>query len=175
MEYQERRTQVRINACFVSIRLRLYVLIVVHLYHYMIHLTQTTKKGMIAMTVSPGTRIKELRKLTGISQEELGRRVGVQRAAINKYEKGSVTNIPITTIEKLARVFDVSPTYIVGWNGEDENPLSAEVKIIQGVNQIFGNDAVDLLEMYVTLNSRGKRRVNQYVFDMTRISDFSAD
>ena len=40
----------------------------------------------------------------------------VQRAAINKYEKGSVTNIPIHTIEKIASVLDVSPTYIVGWN-----------------------------------------------------------
>ena len=37
-----------------------------------------------------GTRIKELRKLSEMSQEELGRRVGVQREAINKYEKGSV-------------------------------------------------------------------------------------
>lgn len=127
------------------------------------------------MTVSPGTRIKELRLLSGMSQEELGRRVGVQRAAINKYERGSVTNIPITTIEKIASVFDVSPTYIVGWNGEKENPLSAEVKVLQGVSRYYGNDAVDLLEIFVTLNSRGKRRVNQYAFDMSRIADFLAD
>ena len=40
-----------------------------------------------------GIRIKKLRTLAGLSQEELGRRVGIQRAAINKYEKGSVTNI----------------------------------------------------------------------------------
>ena len=53
---------------------------------------------MIYMTISPGTRIKELRQLAGLSQEELGRRVGVQRAAINKYEKGAVTNIPTTVI-----------------------------------------------------------------------------
>ena len=39
------------------------------------------------MSATPGERIKELRVLEGMSQEELGRRVGVQRAAINKYEK----------------------------------------------------------------------------------------
>ena len=61
------------------------------------------------MGIPPGERIKELRVLEGMSQEELGRRVGVQRAAINKYERGSVTNIPLQTIEKMAYVFNVSP------------------------------------------------------------------
>lgn len=125
------------------------------------------------MSVSPGTRIKELRTLAGLSQEELGRRVGVQRAAINKYEKGSVTNIPIHTIERLAIVFDVSPTYILGWCGEENgNPLSAEVKVVQGVNNFFGKDAVELLELFITLNCRGKKRLLQYLDDLTEIDKY---
>lgn len=121
------------------------------------------------MSDSPGTRIKYLRSLADMSQEELGRRVGVQRAAINKYEKGSVTNIPIATIEKIAAVFDVSPTFIVGWNGDTSNPLSAEVKIIQGVKKIYGEDAVILLESYTLLSKEGKKRLCQYADDMTKI------
>ena len=121
------------------------------------------------MTNSPGTRIKYLRQLSNMSQEELGRRVGVQRAAINKYEKGSVTNIPIATIEKIANVFNVSPTYIVGWNNEASNPLSAEVKVLQGVKTFYGENAVHLLEVYTHLDFRGKRRVRQYVEDMSLI------
>lgn len=128
------------------------------------------------MTISPGTRIKELRTLAGMSQEELGRRVGVQRAAINKYEKGSVTNIPITTIERIASTFDVSPTYIVGWNGDEQgNPLSAEVKVIQGINKFFGKDSVDLLEMYVSLNCKGKKRIVQYLDDLNEIPRYRED
>lgn len=121
------------------------------------------------MTNSLGTRIKELRTLAGLSQEELGRRVGVQRAAINKYEVGSVTNIPIATIEKLASVFDVSPTYIVGWTEGSSNPLSAEVKVIQGVQRFFGKDAVEGLELYVSLSDDGKKRALQYIRDMSVI------
>jgi len=122
------------------------------------------------MSISPGTRIKELRSLAGMSQEELGRRVGVQRAAINKYEKGSVTNIPIQTIERIASTFDVSPTYILGWNGDEQgNPLSAEVKIIQGISKFFGKDSVEVLEMYVSLNCKGKKRIVQYLDDLTEI------
>ena len=36
---------------------------------------------------NPGKKIKELRLMSGMSQEELGKRVGVQRAAIQKYER----------------------------------------------------------------------------------------
>jgi len=121
------------------------------------------------MSVSPGTRIKYLRSLSDMSQEELGKRVGVQRAAINKYEKGSVTNIPITTIEKIAKVFDVSPSYIVGWNGDESNPLSAEVKVLQGVKKFYGADTVDLIELFISLNMKGKKRVFQYIEDMSLI------
>ena len=124
---------------------------------------------MIFMTDCPGTRIKYLRSLTNMSQEELGRRVGVQRAAINKYEKGTVENIPIKTIEKIADVFEVSPTFIVGWNNKESNVLSAEVKVLQGVKTFYGNDSVELLESYMSLDKQGKRRLLQYADDMYKL------
>ena len=124
---------------------------------------------MTNSTINPGMRIKELRTLAGMSQEELGRRVGVQRAAINKYEVGAVTNIPIATIEKIASVFDVSPTYIVGWNETASNPLSAEVKVLQGVKTFYGKDSVDLLEGYVSMSPIGRKKVLQYLDDMSRL------
>ena len=116
-----------------------------------------------------GERIKYLRILADMSQEELGNRVGVQRAAINKYEKGNVTNIPIATIEKIATVFDVSPTYIVGWSDTSTNALAAEVKIIHGVKKFFGNDAVNLLETYTELSPKGKKKLLEYAGDMSLI------
>lgn len=122
------------------------------------------------MAISPGERIKYMRSLLGLSQEELGRRVGVQRAAINKYEKGTVTNIPLPTIEKIAKVFDVSPTYIVGWDREDiGNELSMEVKILQGVKRCYGKGAVELLEIYSNLDKNGKQRIYQYANDIHQI------
>ena len=121
------------------------------------------------MTVSPGARIRELRILYGMSQEELGRRVGVQRAAINKYEKGSVENIPLRTVEKIARVFNVSPTYVMGWDDQSCDPLAAEVRVIQGVSRFFGKDAVELLEDYVSLSTKGRKRLLQYATEIMDI------
>ncbi|MBR5298539.1 MAG: helix-turn-helix transcriptional regulator [Parabacteroides sp.] len=121
------------------------------------------------MAVCPGTRIKELRQLNGMSQEELGRRVGVQRAAINKYEKGTVTNIPINTIERISATFDVSPSYILGWSDDYPDYLAMEVKILQGVKRFYGKSAVDLLESFCSLSNEGKMRALQYVDDLTKI------
>ena len=116
-----------------------------------------------------GTRIKKLRIIEDLSQEELGRRVGVQRAAIQKYEKGTVTNIPIHTIEKIASVLNVSPAYIVGWDSNGDDPLAMEAKIVQGVKKIYGIQAVDLLETYTQLDNTGKKKLYQYSIDMFKI------
>lgn len=121
------------------------------------------------MSTHIGERIKYLRQLADMSQEELGKRVGVQRAAINKYEKGSVTNIPISTIEKIAVVFNVSPNYIVGWDESESNPLAAEVKVLQGVKKHYGSSTVDLIEVFVQLNGLGRKRMLQYAEDMSLI------
>ena len=115
-----------------------------------------------------GTKIKELRNIYNMSQEELGRRIGVQRAAIQKYEKGTVTNIPLQTIEQIAKVFDVTPTFLVGWH-DHEASLSADVRTINAVKYFYGKDAVNLLEAYTSLTPTGRKRVNQYIEDIGRI------
>lgn len=121
------------------------------------------------MSVGVGDRIRELRIISGMSQDELGRRVGVQRAAINKYELGTVTNIPLSTIEKIADTFEVSPVYLVGWDDRYSNPLSAESKIIKGVQTFFGKDAVEILELYMNMSDIGKKRFLLYANDLSKL------
>ena len=55
-----------------------------------------------------GKYIKDLRTQKGISQEELGKVVGVQRAAVQKWESGRTQNLKRATIQKLADYFNVS-------------------------------------------------------------------
>lgn len=115
---------------------------------------------------SPGERIRELRMIANMSQEELGRRVGVQRAAIQKYEKGTVANIPLGTIEKIATVFSVSPTYLVGWQEVDTDKLSMEVRLIKGISVFYGEPAVRLLEIYTSLSKAGQKKIIDYAEDI---------
>lgn len=60
-----------------------------------------------------GERIKQLRQEKGLTQEELGKYLGVKKAAIMKYEKGNVKNIKRSAIEILSNLFDVSPSYLM--------------------------------------------------------------
>ena len=57
-------------------------------------------------------RIKILRKEFNWTQEELGKKLNIQKAAISKYENGI---IPLTdeTIRKLTELFDVSSDYLL--------------------------------------------------------------
>lgn len=58
--------------------------------------------------------IKQLRLQKGITQEELGKVIGVQKSAIRKYESGAVENMKRSSIKKLADFFNVSPSYLMG-------------------------------------------------------------
>lgn len=69
------------------------------------------------MTVSE--RLRSLRIQKGMTQEEVGKYVGATKQNIYKYETGVIENIPISKIEKFARLYGVTPSYILGW--EDEN------------------------------------------------------
>lgn len=72
-----------------------------------------------------GEYIKILRKERGWSQEELGKKVGVNRAAVNKWENGTVENIKRSTIQQLATIFHVSPSELMCWPEEAENEMEA--------------------------------------------------
>lgn len=58
-------------------------------------------------------RLRELREEKNISQEELGKIMGVNRRTISSWECG-VREPSIDTIEKLCKFFEVSAGYLLG-------------------------------------------------------------
>lgn len=60
-----------------------------------------------------GTRIKEARIAKGLTQEELGEMLGVQRSAIAKYEKGRVVNIKRSTLKKISDILGIPPAELI--------------------------------------------------------------
>ncbi len=57
-------------------------------------------------------RVRELRRQHSLTQEELGQKLGVQKAAICKYETGRVS-LPPEMLVKLCDIFEVSADYIL--------------------------------------------------------------
>lgn len=60
-------------------------------------------------------RIKERRLLMNFTQEELAKRLGLQKSAIAKYENGRVENIKRSVIQHMADILECSPAYLMGW------------------------------------------------------------
>jgi len=61
-----------------------------------------------------GKRINQRRTELGFTMEELAKKVGVQPSAVNKWEKGIVSNIPQSRIKKIADALECSPVWIMG-------------------------------------------------------------
>lgn len=61
-----------------------------------------------------GERIREARLKRGLTQSELGERLGVGAAAVNKWELGTVTNIKRSVLRDLAVELKILPATLIG-------------------------------------------------------------
>lgn len=104
--------------------------------------------------MTTGERIRQLRIEHQMTQEELGAKVGVQKAAIHKYENGLVVNLKRSILEKLALVLDTTPTYLMGM--EDAEPAHASLTPAQTA----------LLDNFNQLNEEGQTKALEYVEDL---------
>ena len=59
-----------------------------------------------------GHRLKAFRLGSGLSAEEVAKRIGISRTALYRFEKGEV--VKIETLEKLAELLDVSLPTLLG-------------------------------------------------------------
>nr|DAU57596.1 MAG TPA: SOS-response transcriptional repressors (RecA-mediated autopeptidases) [Caudoviricetes sp.] len=77
-----------------------------------------------------GEMIKYYRKKLGLTQEELGNYVGVQKSAIAKYENGRIENLKRSTIEKLSELFGILPSELLG--------ISATNNVMSNTTNVIG-------------------------------------
>jgi transcriptional regulator with XRE-family HTH domain len=69
-----------------------------------------------------GKRIHQKRIEKNMTMESLANHLGVGKSAVNKWEKGHITNIKRDTIDKMARLFDCSPAWLMGYSEELPEP-----------------------------------------------------
>lgn len=107
--------------------------------------------------MTTGERIRQLRIQHQMTQEELGAKVGVQKAAIYKYENGLIVNLKRSTLEKLAIVLETTPTYLMGLE-DDENDSSI-------LSELTSQQSA-LLSSFDQLNEEGQQKAVDYVDDL---------
>ena len=74
-----------------------------------------------------GDRLHELRVQQRMTLSQLGRKVGLSEATIQRYESGNIKNPPRDRIEALAAALDVPPAVLLGVEAEN---LDTEIRLL---------------------------------------------
>ena len=103
-------------------------------------------------------RIKELRSQSKLTLLEVADALGITEATAQRYEsKNGIKNIPYEQIIKLAKIFNVTPSYIMGW---DENPVPIQVDYLA---HKITNDEYTLIEMFRKLDNDSQKSISDMV------------
>lgn len=106
-----------------------------------------------------GQKIKEARLAKNLTQEELGKMIGLQKSAIAKYENGRVVNIKRSTLQKLAKALDLRGSdLIIESNPKEAAELSAKV--------LLDGELMDVIEKYYTLTAEKQKMVRDLIRSM---------
>ena len=147
-----------------------------------------------------GDKLKEERKKKGISQKELGQKLGVSQAMIAQYEKGDRTP-KIETIKKIAKALEVEAIVLTGYRNKNSN-IENIIKLFSGgaayldisVDEsleklgLTENDLdvlkksiksnqegteKELLINYRKLNNKGQKKAMEQVEMLTKIDEYA--
>lgn len=103
------------------------------------------------MDILVGERIRELRRLRGMSQTDLGRIVCLTFQQIQKYECGT-NRMAVSTLVAVARALRVSTELLIHGVGAEKNPNS------DARHRLTMTEQVMLLEAYKELEHPSLRR-----------------
>lgn len=73
-----------------------------------------------------GQRIKFRREELGMTLEQVANVVGVGKSTVRKWETGTIENMGVDKIEKLAKAFRVPPGQLMGWDEDEQGSEPAE-------------------------------------------------
>ena len=80
-------------------------------------------------------RIREVINKSGLSYQDLEKLTGIKKSSLQRYASGVTTKIPLDVIEKLASAFNVSQTYLMGWDEKEKSP--SELPLTEGESALL--------------------------------------
>ena len=116
--------------------------------------------------MSVGKRIRKVRTDLGLSQVDFANAIGVTKQTLYKYENDLITNIPSDKIEAAAKIGNVSPAFLMGWDDSDNKSKN---------HPQLTPDESELLEKYMTLNQIGRAKAREYISDLSENEKYTKD
>lgn len=122
---------------------------------------------------SVGNRIRERRKALGLTAEDLGSRIGKDRATIYRYENGDIEKLPLNVLTPLANALCTTPDYLMGWTDDpiDYETVSENEGWSVPDDFMAGADQHDRLKAYHEFLAA---REKDYIFDELLLTAYHA-
>lgn len=118
--------------------------------------------------MTQGERVKELRKHLGLTLEKFGERLGVQKSAVSKIERGE-TYLTETNIKLICREFSINEEWLRTGSGEMRIPVQDEA--VAAVSDLVekSNPLYDIIKgimiAYQKLDSPSREVIDQFILD----------
>lgn len=115
-------------------------------------MSQTDKKKAII-----ANRIREARKMAGLSQAQVAKMLGLHRPSVSEIEAGN-RSVSAQEMAKLAEIFDVSASWLMGEGAEKvdvrDNKLQLAARELQ---KLKPEDLDRLLTILASMRSGGEK------------------
>lgn len=109
-------------------------------------------------------RIKNRRSELMLSYQDLADKTGLNKSTLQRYETGTIKNMPLDKLEVLANALEISPAYLMGWQDtESANNTKHSNSILEK----------KLLSDFNKLNDIGKNKACERVYELTLIQQYS--
>lgn len=122
-----------------------------------------------------GERIKRLRLEHGMTQEEVGKALGITKGAVQKYEANQITNLRSDMIRKMCLFFRTTPAYFVFNDVEDLHGSLDRERLRRIFIAHFGERFVSFMDVLNMLNEDGRQKVIAYTNDIAEIDKYKRD
>lgn len=101
-------------------------------------------------------KLRTKRLENNLSLQDVAEKLGVSKVTISRYETLDITNIPSDKIEGMAKLYNTTPAYLMGWETKKEKE-NIDIKNIdtdflmvplyQSISAGYGASNVDFIEM----------------------------
>lgn len=108
-----------------------------------------------------GEKIRNARIAKGLTQEELGKMVGLQKSAIAKYENGRVVNIKRSTLQKLAQALNLRGSDLV-IEADPKGSAEFDAKVL------LDSELMDAIEVYYSLSADKQKMIRDLIHSMSK-------
>lgn len=107
-------------------------------------------------------RIQSRRLELKLSYQDLASKTNMSKSTLQRYETGSIKNMPVDKLGIIATALDVSPLWLLGFD-ENEN------------NNKLSNEEQNHIEDLRKLNNLGKNKVINYTKDLIEMPKYQKD